>query len=181
MLDHTQPYVKWFKFIAAELASHAHTLGNCRGCVGVAFLYLLCACLSSLTTFEWSDQPLFAKKGWGTICYPQLYNFYCIILKMVIFNDAIKKIQNWGFCVFLWKKSISFWTIVVLFNLSVGLFVMHMLHLHFFQQITTKEHFQLKGFVQIFVAGLLSVDYSVYIHSPTFISIIPSFFSSCAA
>ena len=53
VLDHAELYVEKLHSIDAELAGHAHTLTlNCRGCVGVAFLCMLFACLPSLTTKE---------------------------------------------------------------------------------------------------------------------------------
>jgi len=57
MLGHTKPYVKKIHFTDAELAGHAHKLDmKLHRFCGSAFLCLLCACLPSLTTLEWTDQ-----------------------------------------------------------------------------------------------------------------------------
>jgi len=96
MLDHTKPYVEKIHSIDAELAGHAHNLTwNCRDCVGVAFLCLLCACLLSLTTFEWTGQEHCENKM-GYISLPSILNTiivitscYSVILKMVILHDAL--------------------------------------------------------------------------------------------
>jgi len=87
---------------------------NCRVCVGVAFLCLLCAFLSSLTTLEWVDQQHFAKTKMGYISLPSKLNaiigtsYYCVILKMVILHDAIKTIHNGNFVFFWEQKAVSF-------------------------------------------------------------------------
>ena len=80
---------------------------NCRVCVGVVFLCLLCARLASLTTLESIDQQHFAKTNiryislslnFIAIIGRPITSYYCVILKMVILRDVIKTIQN-GVCV----------------------------------------------------------------------------------
>ena len=80
---------------------------NYRVCVGVAFLGLLCAFLPSLTTEKWINQPHIAKTKMGYISLPWNLNaimdigtYYCIILKMVILQDAIKTVHNGVMCFF---------------------------------------------------------------------------------
>ena len=74
---------------------------NCGISVEVAFLCLLCVCLPSLSTKEWTNQQDNAKTKMGYISLPSILNdivgttnYYCVILKMVISDDAIKAIQN---------------------------------------------------------------------------------------
>jgi len=74
MLDHTKPYIEKIHYTDAELAGmYINLTWNCRVCVGVAFLCLLCAILPSLTTLEWIDQPYFAKQRWGTFLYLKIW------------------------------------------------------------------------------------------------------------
>jgi len=87
---------------------------NCRVCVGVVFLCLLCACLPSLTTLESIDQQHIAKTKIRYISLPSNLNaimgitsYYCVILKMVILHDAIKTFQNGVFACFM--KKTCFW------------------------------------------------------------------------
>ena len=84
---------------------------NCRVCVRVVFLGLLCMFLPSLTTVEWMDQQHFAKTKMGYISLPSNLNaiigitsYCCVILKMVILHDAIKTIHNGVLCLFFKKK-----------------------------------------------------------------------------
>ena len=87
---------------------------NCGVCVGVAFLYLLCAFLLSFTTLKWIGQQHFAKtKRDGYISLPSNYNaiiaitiYYCVILQIAILHKAINTIQNKAF-VFFCKKNKS--------------------------------------------------------------------------
>jgi len=88
---------------------------NCRVCVGVVFLCLLCACLPSLTTLESIDQQHFAKTKIRQISLPPNLNdmigitsYYCVILQMVILHDAIKTIQNGVFVFFSKNKNLFF-------------------------------------------------------------------------
>ena len=65
MLDHTKPYVEKIRYIDAELTGHVGYINltwNGRVCVGVVFLYLLCAFLPNFTTLEWIDQQLYENK-----------------------------------------------------------------------------------------------------------------------
>jgi len=85
---------------------------NYRVCVGVTFLWLLCACLPSLTTLEWINQQHFAKTKVGYISLPSnlhaiigITSYCCVLLKMVILHDAIKTIQNGVFVLFLITKT----------------------------------------------------------------------------
>ena len=110
MLDHFKPYVDKRHSINAEL--HINWTWNCKVCVGVAFLWLLCACLPSLTTFEWTDQQHLAKTKMEYISLPSILNaiigitsYYCIILKMVILHDAVKTIFKMFFLCFSLKKN----------------------------------------------------------------------------
>jgi len=59
--------------IDAELAGHSHQLDTKlqRLCGNV--FSLMCACLPSLTTWEWTDQQHFAKTKMGTFLYPQFW------------------------------------------------------------------------------------------------------------
>ena len=73
---------------------------NCRVCVEMFFLRLLCAFLPSLTTLEWIDQQ-FAKTKMEDISSPSnlngiigLTSYYCVILKIMILHDAIITIKN---------------------------------------------------------------------------------------
>jgi len=72
---------------------------NCRVCVQMVFLCLLCAFLPN-TTLEWIDQK-FAKTKMEYISLPSNLNsiigttsYYCVILKIMIFHDPIKTIKN---------------------------------------------------------------------------------------
>jgi len=109
-------------YIDVELAGHVHKLDvklqslcgsgfyltwNCRVCVEVGFLCLLCACLPNLTTLEWIDQQRFAKTKMGYISLPLNLNaiigitsHYCVILKIVILHDTMKTIHNGVFVFF---------------------------------------------------------------------------------
>ena len=87
---------------------------NCRVCLGVVFLCLLCACLPSLTTLESIDQQHFAKTKIRYISLPSNLNaiigitsYYCVILKMVILHDVTKTIQN-GVFAFFKNKNLFF-------------------------------------------------------------------------
>ena len=67
----------------------------------MAFLCLLCACLPSFATYEWSDQQHFTKTKMGYISLPSVLNarvgitsYYCVILKIVILHDGKTTIQN---------------------------------------------------------------------------------------
>ena len=90
---------------------HINFTWNCRVCVGVVFLCLLCAFLPSLTTYEWTDQQHIAKSKMGYISLSSVSNaiigiasYYCVILKIVILHVGIKTIQNGVFSC-LWKKN----------------------------------------------------------------------------
>jgi len=88
---------------------------NCRVCVRVVFLRLLCACLPSLTALESTDQQHFAKTKIRYISLPPNLNamigitsYYCVILNRVILHDAIKTIQNGVFVFLLKNKNLFF-------------------------------------------------------------------------
>jgi len=73
---------------------------NCRVCVEMVFLCLLCSFLPSLTTLEWIDQK-FEKTKMGYISLPSNLNgiigitsYYCVILKIMILHNATKTIKN---------------------------------------------------------------------------------------
>ena len=94
---------------------HINLTGNRRGCVGVSLLYLLCACLPSLTTLEWTDQQHFAKTKLGYTSLPSILNaiigitsYYCVILKMMVIGWCNKNNSEWGFYVFLRKRTRSY-------------------------------------------------------------------------
>jgi len=76
MLEHAKSHVETMHFIDAEVSGHAHEklTSNCRGCVGVAFLCLLCTWLPTLTILEWTDRKYFAKTKMGYISLPLILN-----------------------------------------------------------------------------------------------------------
>ena len=84
---------------------------NCKVCVGVAFLCLLCAFLPNLKTLEWIDQQHCENKDevhfftLKTECHNR-YNklLLCNFLNMVTLHDTIKTIQNGVFVLFKKKN-----------------------------------------------------------------------------
>ena len=85
--------------------------------MGVAFLFLLCAFLPSLTTVEWIDIQHFAKTKIEYISLPSNLNaiigitsYYCVILKMVILHVAIKTIHNGVLCFFIKRTKTCFFS-----------------------------------------------------------------------
>ena len=83
-----------------ELARHAHKLDmNLQSLCGNSFSPFAVRMLAK--PLGWTDQQHFAKKKMGYISLPSILkaimfitSYYCVILKMVILNDAIKTIQN---------------------------------------------------------------------------------------
>ena len=95
--------------IEAELAGHGHKLDvTLQSFVVVAFRWLLCTCLSSLTTLEWIDQQNLRKQKWGAFFTLKFkcHNWYNKLLLCNYKNGDIAwcNKNNWGFCVFLEKR-----------------------------------------------------------------------------
>ena len=102
--------------IEAELAGHVHELDvTLQSFVVVAFLCLLCTCLSSLATLEWIDQQHLRKQKWGTFFTLKFkcHNWY----NKLLFNSkdcnivwCNKNNAGWDFCVFFRKPVFSWIT-----------------------------------------------------------------------
>ena len=100
-------------YIDAELGGHCINLTwNCRVCVRVVFLFLLCACLPRLNTLEWIDEQHFENKdgvhffAFSSECHNRYH-------KLILCNSEIGDIAwcnvnntEWGFCAFFNNKNL---------------------------------------------------------------------------